>query len=37
VLESNINRYCRPAGGVFEINILQSHAICPSFFAEVAQ
>jgi hypothetical protein len=31
------NRYCHPADGVFETNILQFHAICPSFFAEVAR
>jgi hypothetical protein len=29
-LASN-NRYCHPADGVFDTNILLSHAICPSF------
>jgi hypothetical protein len=36
VLASN-NRYCHPADGVFDANILPSHAICLSLFAEVAQ
>ena len=36
VLASN-NHYCHPVAGVFETSILQSHAICPNFFAEVAQ
>jgi hypothetical protein len=35
VLVSN-NRYCHPADGVFVTNIVLSHAICPSFFAEDA-
>jgi hypothetical protein len=36
VLASN-NRYCHPANGVFNANIVPSHAICLSVFAEVAQ
>jgi hypothetical protein len=30
------NRYCHPADGVFVTNIVLSHTVCPSFFAEVA-
>ena len=29
-----INHYCHPADGVFITNIVLSHAICPSFFAD---
>ncbi len=30
------NCYCHPADGVFVTNIIQSHVIHPSLFAEVA-
>jgi hypothetical protein len=36
VLVSN-NHYYHPADGVFVTNTVLSHAICPSFFAEVAK
>jgi hypothetical protein len=36
VLASN-NRYCHPADGVFDANIVPSHAICLNLFAVVAQ
>jgi hypothetical protein len=36
VLASN-NRNCHPTDGVFNANILLSHAICEGLFAEVAQ
>jgi hypothetical protein len=35
-LTSN-DRYYHPADGVFNYNIVLAHAICPNFFAEVAQ
>jgi hypothetical protein len=30
------NRYCHPADGIFITNIILSHAVCQSFFEEVA-